>query len=413
MKNGWTGGQYSFFRVLFALYLFVHLLHLAPYAAELFSSAGVLPDASDSPAIGVFPNLLGLVDQPAFTTGFVLVGAALAVLLGVGLYDRAAAVLLWYVWACLFGRNPLISNPGLPYVGWMLLAHALLPPAPYGSWRARGRPDPGGDWRMPGLIFAVAWFLMAAGYTFSGATKLVSPSWLDGTAVERVLTNPLARPTLLRDFVLSLPRVVLQTLTWTLLAWEILFLPLALSRRLRPLLWLGMLGMHGGIMIFVDFVDLTLGMVMLHLFTFDPRWIRPLGEGRTERIFYDGTCGRCHRAVRMVLAEDRSGTAFRFAPLGGEAFEHEVRPEHRAELPDTVIVRRQDGTVLVKSAAALHILRRLGGYWRILGTVGEWVPPFVRDGIYDGIARVRHRLFEQPEAACPIIPAHLRARFDA
>ena len=74
---------------------------------------------------------------------------------------------------------------------------------------------------MPPLIFAVAWFLMAAGYTFSGATKLVSPSWIDGTALQRVLESPLARPTFLREMMLSLPQALLRLLTWSLLAWEV------------------------------------------------------------------------------------------------------------------------------------------------------------------------------------------------
>ena len=40
---------------------------------------------------------------------------------------------------------------------------------------------------------------MAVGYTFSGVTKLPSPSWRDGTALARILDNPLARPGPLRD----------------------------------------------------------------------------------------------------------------------------------------------------------------------------------------------------------------------
>src|SRR5687767_916850 len=66
--------------------------------------------------------------------------------------------------------------------------------APYGSFVARSRPDPGGTWRMPPLLFATEWILMALGYTYSGAAKLVSPSWLDGTAIAQIMENPLARP---------------------------------------------------------------------------------------------------------------------------------------------------------------------------------------------------------------------------
>src|SRR5437868_4542403 len=118
MNNGWTGGQYSLFRAIFGTYLLVHFVHLVPWGAELFSSNGVLPEAGDSPIIrfvSYFPNVLALWDGPAFVTGLLVVAAGLSVLLVIGRYDRGAAVALWYVWACLFGRNPLIANPGLPY----------------------------------------------------------------------------------------------------------------------------------------------------------------------------------------------------------------------------------------------------------------------------------------------------------
>jgi hypothetical protein len=36
------------------------------------------------------------------------------------------AFILWYQWACLLNINVFISNPGIPYVGWLLLAHAFL-----------------------------------------------------------------------------------------------------------------------------------------------------------------------------------------------------------------------------------------------------------------------------------------------
>jgi hypothetical protein len=44
------------------------------------------------------------------------------------------------------------------------------------------------------MIFAGAWILMAVGYSYSGLTKLTSPSWLDGTAITYVLENPWPAP---------------------------------------------------------------------------------------------------------------------------------------------------------------------------------------------------------------------------
>src|SRR5262249_20173935 len=157
--------------------------------------------------------------------------------------------------------------------------------------------------------------LMAVGYTYSGYTKVVSPSWINGSAIGLVLNNPLARPGLVRDILLALPAPVLHVVTWGLLGVELSFAPLALSRRLRPWAWMVMLLMHLGLMTVISFADLSMGMVMLHLFTFNPAWIAPLRSAATETIFYDGGCGLCHRTVRFVLSEDASGCTFNFAPL--------------------------------------------------------------------------------------------------
>lgn len=411
MKNGWTGGQYSAHRAIFGLYLLLHFLHLLPWAPELFSSQGVLPHASDSPLIRLFPNILSAFDGPGAVRVFLVVAAALSVLFAVGWWDRAAAVALWYLWACLIGRNPLIANPGLPYIGWLLLAHAFLQAAPYGSLAARGRSDPGGGWRITPAIYGAAWILMALGYSYSGAMKLSSPSWIDGSAFRYVLENPLARPTVLRVWLLSLPPVVLQCATWGALGTELLFAPLALVRRLRPWIWSVMLLMHFGLFVLVDFVDLTIGMVILHLFTFDPGWIAAWHAADAETLFYDGHCGLCHRAVRFVLAEDSNDAAFRFAPLQGETFERLVPPGQRAGLPDSIVIQTREGALLVRSSAFIHILRRLGGGWRVVAGILAVVPRPLRDAAYDFVARVRYRIFGRQDDVCPLVLPELRKRF--
>ncbi|OAI53038.1 hypothetical protein AYO44_16345 [Planctomycetaceae bacterium SCGC AG-212-F19] len=421
MNNGWTGGQYSVFRVCFGAYLCVHFAALIPWGAEVFSSQGVLADKSLSPLIHLFPNVLALWDAPVIVTVLLCVATGLSLLFALGWHDRLAAVAIWYIGACLFGRNPLTANPALPFLGWMLLAHVFLPPAPYGSLAARGRVDPGNNWRMPDAIFIAAWFVMALGYTYSGYTKLVSPSWVDGTALERVLHNPLARTGWVHDLALSLPAGFFKLATWGGLALELCFAPLALFRVMRPIIWGLMLLLHLGLIVLIDFADLSLGMVMLHFFTFNPAWVRPLpcpaprkeGEAdQPEMIFYDGHCGLCHRAVRFVLAEDRSGATFRFAPLDSDAFRASIPEEERAGLPDSMIVRTADGQTLTQARGVLYIMRRLGGLWRVIATVALIVPPGLMDAGYAGVARIRHRLFARPVEACPILPAGLRGRFD-
>lgn len=287
-SNGWTGAQYSAFRWLFGGYLFVHLAMLVPYGGELFSSAGMLPDARLSPLYGAFPNPLQWFDSPGAITAALCAGLALATAFAAGWRDRQAAVALWFVLTCLFDRNPLIANPSLPYVGWLLLAHALLPVAPRGAWDARRRTDGGAAWRKPAAVHAAAWIVMAVGYGYSGYTKLASPSWLDGSAVSHVLANPLARPTALRGWLLGLPDIWLQLATWSALGLELGFVLLALSARARPFAWLAMLSLHVGLIVLIDFADLTMGMLILHAFTFDPAWLPRLGtSGRTRRWTVD------------------------------------------------------------------------------------------------------------------------------
>jgi predicted DCC family thiol-disulfide oxidoreductase YuxK len=410
MKNGWTGGQYSLYRALFGLYLFLHFAALLPWSAELFSNRGVLPSGA-SPFLKLFPNVLAVNDAPMFVAVLVTIAAIASVFFVLGLHDRAAAVVMAYVLACLFGRNPLISNPSLPFVGWLLLAHACLPPSPYGSWPARRSVDPRAGWFMPPALFTAAWIVMSIAYSYSGYTKLISPSWVDGTALARVLSNPLARPTFLRDVILGAPGSVLRIATWGALALELSFAPLALFRRARPWIWTAMVGLHLGLVVLIDFAELSLGMLILHLFTFDPQWVPGRWKERRDQIFYDGTCGLCHRATRFVLSEDRPGTAFTFAPLQGETFAATVASEERAALPDSAVLKTEMGELLTRSDAVLYMLERLGGLWRVIAVGMRLVPRRLRNSLYDFIARIRYRLFARAETACPILPADLRSRF--
>ncbi len=138
----------------------------------------------------------------------------------------------------------------------------------------------------------------------------------------------------------------------------------------------------------------------------------PPAASNAEFIFYDGHCALCHRSVKFVLKHDRSGTTFRFAPLQGATFQSKVPAGRRVGLPDSVVVLTGDGALLVRSNAFLHILRRLGGGWKALGSVLGVIPRPLRDVVYDFVARIRYRVFGTREELCPIVPPELRARFD-
>lgn len=129
-------------------------------------------------------------------------------------------------------------------------------------------------------------------------------------------------------------------------------------------------------------------------------------------LFYDGQCGLCHRTVKFVLKHDRSGGAFRFAPLQGSTFASRVRPPERAGVPDSLVVLTEQGSLLVRSDALIHILRRLGGGWRFWAGLIAVLPRPMRNLGYDFVARIRYSVFGRREDLCPIVPPDWRARFD-
>ena len=132
-----------------------------------------------------------------------------------------------------------------------------------------------------------------------------------------------------------------------------------------------------------------------------------------ETLFYDGHCGLCHRAVKFVLKHDPEGKLFRFAPLQGETFKSRVPEDRRAALPDSMVVETSEGSLLLRSDAWIHILRRLGGPWQLVATMMSVFPRPLRDFVYDVIASIRYRIFRRRDDLCPLVPPDIRIRFDA
>jgi predicted DCC family thiol-disulfide oxidoreductase YuxK len=260
-----------------------------------------------------------------------------------------------------------------------LAVHLGLGKSPYGSLDAAGRPDPGGGFSLPESVGFVVYALLAGAYVALALPVVRAPS---------------------------------PTLTdWSFGACAGLYLVLGIAQKSRFMGWVIMLGALVGRLVVVE-DPVLVPLLFIHFLAFDQSGIPARADVRGERVFYDGACGLCHRAVRFVLAEDRTGKAFRFAPLGGDAFEAEVPDDSKDALPDSIVLVTGEGEVLVRSHAILRMMGGLGGLWRVLGIALAVIPGPLRDLAYDGIAAVRHRVFKKPADVCPIIPSHLRSRFD-
>lgn len=407
-RDYWSGGQYSLYRAALGAFVCTHFAQLLPYASELFAAGGLLASSALSPYVGALPNPLETWDTPRIAQLLVAIGAVCGVAVALGLFDRVGALLAALILGWLFQRNPLIANPSLPLLGWMLLLHACVPPRPYGSVAAKLRGGADANWRLPEHLHLALWVVLALAYSYSGYTKLFSPSWMSGESIRMVLENPLARDHGLRESVLALPAILLQLLTWGLLLVELLFAPLALFARLRPWLWLTMLLAQLGFLTFLNFADLTIPMLLAHGLSFDPRWLSSRVPVTPVLVLFDGDCAFCHASIGFSAQEDQR-KLLRFAPLNGFSARAALTEQQSADGMQTIVVLHRDGREERRSRAVASILERLGGLWYLCGRLLRCVPRRVADLGYDLLGHFRYAIAGR-QSACRRPSAAVSAR---
>jgi predicted DCC family thiol-disulfide oxidoreductase YuxK len=124
-------------------------------------------------------------------------------------------------------------------------------------------------------------------------------------------------------------------------------------------------------------------------------------------IFFDGVCGLCNRFVDFVLRRD-THSLFLFSPLQGQTAARRLNAADISDLKTVVVV---DGDrAYRKSAAVIHVLARLGGFWRAAAGLLWIVPRPIRDLGYSWIANNRYAIFGKKET-CRLPSAEERSRF--
>ena len=115
----------------------------------------------------------------------------------------------------------------------------------------------------------------------------------------------------------------------------------------------------------------------------------------TTILFFDGHCNLCNNSVDFVITRDKK-RVFRFAPLQGETAK-DVLGDVNIDLehPDSFVLSK-DNKVYFRSTAALMVARQLGFPWSLM-SVFLVVPPFIRDAVYNLIARNRYKWFGRKE----------------
>ena len=117
-------------------------------------------------------------------------------------------------------------------------------------------------------------------------------------------------------------------------------------------------------------------------------------------IFFDGVCGLCNSSVLFVLKRD-ANNRFLYSPQQS-AYAQEILPKYggNPQALNTIYVLKdaesKQPSLLKKSTAACYVLSELGGGWKIL-SYGRFIPRFLRDFVYDCVAKTRYRFFGKKE----------------
>ena len=135
-------------------------------------------------------------------------------------------------------------------------------------------------------------------------------------------------------------------------------------------------------------------------------------------VIFDGHCGLCNYTVRWLVRRD-SQDRLRFVAsespqIAGLLARHGIDAPDPESGPVTIlVVRDADGPaeqVLMRSEAALAVLRELPQPWPAVAAALRWIPRPVLDLCYRLVARWRYHIWGRL-ANCPLPTAESLRKF--
>ena len=133
-----------------------------------------------------------------------------------------------------------------------------------------------------------------------------------------------------------------------------------------------------------------------------------MNGSQTHIVLFDGKCNLCNKTVQFIIRKDPK-SKFRFSSLQSDhaqilLLQHGLHPD---SLDSLVYIR--DNTFYIKSTAVLRILQELNSVWRYLYIL-IIIPRFMRDMVYDFIAKRRYKWYGKSET-CMVPTPELQERF--
>ena len=125
-------------------------------------------------------------------------------------------------------------------------------------------------------------------------------------------------------------------------------------------------------------------------------------------LLFDGVCNLCNGFVQFIIRRDQSGK-IKFASLQSSAAKSLLQKFNLPAEKMTTLVFISNKKYYLRSSAALHILKELGGAWKLFYGL-MIIPRPVRDFFYNLISRNRYRIFGRRDE-CMVPRDDIRQRF--
>lgn len=125
-------------------------------------------------------------------------------------------------------------------------------------------------------------------------------------------------------------------------------------------------------------------------------------------VIFDGVCNLCTVSVQFIIKRDKK-EVFKFLPLQSKSA-NKILQKYDSDVNNiNTVILLKDKNIFFKSDAALEIAKSFDYPWKAFYFL-SFIPKFVRDWVYDFIAKHRYHWFGKKER-CMIPTDELKSRF--
>ncbi len=125
-------------------------------------------------------------------------------------------------------------------------------------------------------------------------------------------------------------------------------------------------------------------------------------------IYFDGVCNLCESSVQFIIQKNKKKN-LKFASLQGTHGQQFLNENNFSTTQFDSLVFTENGKIYTRSSGALRITKHLKGLW-ILFFAFLIIPPFIRNPIYNYVAKNRYKWYGKKES-CWLPSEELRKRF--